>query len=405
MTNQYPVSISRICVRTASTALAFVVVLGAIQPAETQTYTVLYTFTGGTDGANPISRLVRDKQGNLYGTTGVGGDLSCGGGGGCGTVFKLDTTGVLTTLWSFTGGADGQYAAGGLVRDSAGNLYGTTLDSNPGFGTVFKVDSTGHHTVLHTFTGPDGESPQADLIRDAAGNLYGTAQFGGPHGMGVVFKLDSAANYTVLYDFRLRDGNNPYAGLIRDSKGNLYGTTFGGGTGHHNGTVFKLGRTGHETILLNFDGHSGGLWPESDLIRDSSGNLYGTTNRGGNPGCVQYGCGTVFKLDSSGHETVLYAFKRSGDGNSPNAGLVRDAQGNLYGATPTGGPYYGTLFKIDGTGKETILYHFHGSSDGEYPASGLIRDAAGNLYGTAALGGNFNCNPKYGCGVVFKLVP
>jgi uncharacterized repeat protein (TIGR03803 family) len=203
--------------------------------AQAQTYSVLYSFMGGADGANPYAGLVRDPSGNLYGTTTTGGYYSYG------VVFKVSETGKETVLYTFTGGADGGEPAAGLVRDAAGNLYGTTPESSPGAGVVFKVSETGKETVLYTFTGgADGSIPRARLVRDSAGNLYGTTFYGGSH-YGVVFKLDTTGKETVLYTFTGgADGRNPEAGLVRDAAGSLYGTTVLGGFSYGYGVVFEL---------------------------------------------------------------------------------------------------------------------------------------------------------------------
>jgi uncharacterized repeat protein (TIGR03803 family) len=220
--------------------------------------TVLYTFTGGTDGGGPQADLIRDKEGNLYGTTAYGGDPSCSP-YGCGTVFKVDTSGHETVLYSFTAtNGDGANPKAGLIRDAAGNLYGTTTDGGTagctgngftGCGTVFKLDINNKESILYSFTGTggDGGNPHAGLILDAAGNLYGTTSYGGFPGAGTVFMLDPSGKETVLYSFTGRlDGGGPY-GLVRDAAGNLYGTTIGGGNpkcgGGHGagcGVVFKI---------------------------------------------------------------------------------------------------------------------------------------------------------------------
>jgi uncharacterized repeat protein (TIGR03803 family) len=219
--------------------------------ASTGTESVLYSFTGGSDGKWPQGRLVRDSLGNLYGTTYGGGLMNCDGGlHGCGVVFKLDTTGMETVLYSFTGATDGASPTAGLIRDGAGNLYGTTyaggeancpLKGSAGCGVVFKVSKTGTMSVLHTFINSDGSNPAADLIRDSAGNLYGTTKFGGGSGFGTVFKLDSAGNETTLYSFMgTPDGVAPLAGLVKDTAGNLYGTASSGGVNDAPGIVFKI---------------------------------------------------------------------------------------------------------------------------------------------------------------------
>jgi uncharacterized repeat protein (TIGR03803 family) len=368
--------------------------------AQAQTLTVLYSFTGGADGYWPYAALIRDVAGNLYGTTFWGGAFDVG------TVFKVDSTGEETVLHSFTGGADGENPYAGLTGDAAGNLYGTTIGGGGnqpcnyyyGCGTVFELDATGKETVLHSFTdSPDGANPFAGLIRDAAGNLYGTTAGGGAFGFyGTVFKL-TTGKYEVLYSFTGgADGAGPAGGLIRDAAGNLYGTSGAGGASNQ-GTVFELDVTGKETVLYKFGhGNRDGAGPVGGLVSDATGNLYGATVLGGTSGI-----GTVFKVDSRGKGTVLHSFTGQPDGAFPRAGLVRDAKGNLYGTTSSGGAFdAGTLFKValNTTGKYEVLHSFTGA-DGANPYAALIRDAAGNLYGTTFGGGAF------GLGTVFKLTP
>jgi uncharacterized repeat protein (TIGR03803 family) len=328
--------------------------------------TVLHSFTGTAgDGANPAAALVLDSQGNLYGTTKDGGNLACGGGSGCGTVFKIDTTGQETVLYSFTGtGGDGAYPIGGLALDSAGNLYGTTeyggdpaCNTGGGCGTVFEIASTGQESVLYSFTetGGDGAVPAAGLVRDSQNNLYGTTEYGGNlacysgglGGCGTVFEVASTGTETVLHQFSFSDGGFPVARLVRDSQGNLYGTTTSGGHYGVGGTVFEFAATGQESVLYSFSGTGGdGESPEASVVRDSLGNLYGTTTLGGDLACNGgSGCGTVFMLSGSG-ETLLYTFTGA-NGAAPVAGLVRDTQGNLYGTTMNGGANdLGTVFKL-----------------------------------------------------------
>jgi uncharacterized repeat protein (TIGR03803 family) len=371
---------------------------------------VLYRFKGGTDGKYPYGSLTRDAKGNLYGTT------YFGGASGAGTVFRLGKTGKQKVLHSFTGGKDGGYPVAGVIMDAAGNLYGTTLQGGDfGAGTVFKVDTTGHETVLYTFTGAyDGAFPYAGLMMDAAGNLYGTASSGGfPPYTGLVFKLDTTGHETVLYYFMNKgDGAYPLAGVIMDANGNVYGTTYYGGTSGA-GTVFKVDGAGTETVLYSFTGGNDGSNPVAGVTMDGKGNLYGTTEFGGSsPDCGPLGCGVVFKLDTTNKETVLHTFGGAGgEGANPTAGLLLDAKGNLYGTTEYGGGGSngaGMAFKLDKTGKETKLEVFTGGTDGGFPYAGLIRDSAGNLYGTGQLGGNLSdCtnNISNGCGVVFKITP
>ncbi len=256
---------------------------------------ILHSFAGTPDGEDPRSILVRDSAGNLYGTTQYGGTQ-----GGFGTVFRLDTKGQLTLLHSFSGTPDGEDPYSGLLRDAGGNLYGTTLygGTGGGFGTVFKLNAKGKLTLLHSFAGtPDGEDPQAGLLRDAAGNLYGTTQYGGTNGgFGTVFKLSAKGKLTLLHSFgTIPDGQNPYARLIRDEAGNFYGTTFHGGT-YGDGTVFKLDTAGKLTVLHSFNNSPDGANPIAGLILDKSGNLYGTASQGGDLSCGFSGCGTVFEV-------------------------------------------------------------------------------------------------------------
>ncbi len=365
--------------QAAGAALALAILFGlavlATGTAQAQTYTesVLYSFAGPPDGAYPYAGLVRDAQGNLYGTTAHGGANSDG------AVFKLDTNGNETVLYSFMGGGDGANPQAGLVRDAQGNLYGTTWGGGAySDGTVFKLDTSGNETVLYSFTGTggDGTNSQAGLVRDAQGNLYGTTWGGGAYSLGTVFKLDITGKETVLHSFMGGgDGAQSYAGLARDAQGNLYGTTEYGGASNL-GTVFKLDATGEETVLYSFGENSGdGTGPTTGLVRDAQGNLYGTTAFGGDTACkvilYRSGCGTVFKLDTAGNETVLHSFTRTnGDGVGPLAGLVRDAQGNLYGTTNSGGSSgWGTVFKVDPTGNEIVLHSFTGTGEGtaHYP--------------------------------------
>jgi len=375
-------------------------------PPAAPSYTVLHSFTF-PDGARPAADLIRDSAGDLYGTTQNGGAY------GNGVVFKLSPTEALTVLYSFTGGADGGKPVAGLVRDGAGNLYGTAANGGVaptgecpnGCGVVFKVSPTGTETVLHSFTGPDGVIPYSGLVRDRAGNLYGTTANGAASGDGVVFKLSPAGTETVLYSFTGgADGAVPVAGLMRDGAGNLYGTTqYGGASG--NGVVFELIRcdtapSGYDfKVLYAFTEQKDGYLPQGGVVQDAVGNLYGTASRGG-----YWDVGVVFKLSLTGAETILHTFNGA-DGDDPVAGLIRDSAGNLYGTTYSGAYGGGVVFKVSPSGTETVLYSFTGGADGAYPLAGLVRDGAGNLYGTTQFGGAGHCEYGSGCGVVFRLTP
>jgi uncharacterized repeat protein (TIGR03803 family) len=361
----------------------------AAQRSHAQAYTVLYQFNG-TDGQSPYAHVTLDKTANLYGTTLDGGAHRQG------VVFKLSGTSE-TVLHSFAPGKSGTNPLRGVNVDSTGNVYGTlSLGGSFGSGAVFKVNTNGQEIVLYSFTGgADGDQPQSDLVLDTAGNIYGTTALGGASGYGTIFKVDIHRKQTVLHSFSGgADGQYPHAGLVQDSAGNLYGTT-GGDDAQTFGTVFKIDPTGNETVLYRFTGGTDGALPMGALIRDSAGNLYGTTYYGG------AGYGVVFKLDPNGNETVLYKFAGTKDGSHPLSRLALDTAGNLYGTTELGGQFnLGTVFELNGLGSETVLHSFAGRklSDGAYPEAGVIRDSNGNLYGTTSSGGLRN-------GIVFKLTP
>jgi uncharacterized repeat protein (TIGR03803 family) len=355
---------------------------------------VIYSFAGGTDGMDPEAGLLRDSKGNLYGTTLSGGTT------GWGTVFRLTAAGTEKILYSFTGGADGGNPTASLIADSQGNLYGTTFNggTSGGDGTVFRLNSAGE-SVLYRFTGgTDGAHPRGGLVRDSQGNLYGTTGAGGQYGLGVVFKVTPGGQETVLHSFNNADGSGPEASLILDSQGNLYGTTAFGGITVLFGTVFKVTTAGAFTSLYKFGGSGDGQNPTSPLIRDEQGNLYGTTENGG-----AKGGGTVYKLTPSGRETILYNFTGGADGAMPEGSLVRDGAGNLYGTTIAGGntncaPSCGVVYKLTPAGQEQVLYSFDTFS-GAAPNAGLTPDGKGGAYGTTTHGGaNF-------AGTVYQVGP
>lgn len=378
-----------------ATTLAFIAALSlyAAQIAQAQTEQVLYRFAGQPDGEDPNGSLVFDAKGDLYGTT------FAGGSSGQGTAFRLTQAGAETVLYSFTGGTDGVGPAAGLVRLN-GKLYGTAATGGTdAIGTIFALTATGHESTITSFSTADGGGyPEARLIRDKDGNLYGTnSGFFGTHGEGAVFKVTKTGAVSMVHKFTgPPDGAFPCGSLVQDA-GNLYGTTYGGGASDQ-GTVFRIAPDGTETVLYNFTGVADGARPCGDLIRDSQGNLYGTTTGGGRPAY-----GTVFKLTPTGQETVLHNFKGR-DGAYPVGGLLRDTQGNLYGMTTLGGRRdKGVAFKLSASNKMTLLHTFRGGKDGANPVGGLVMDKQGNLYGATDAGGNSNCSG--GCGVIFKLIP
>jgi uncharacterized repeat protein (TIGR03803 family) len=405
------------------------------QPAQAQNYKfkVLHTFHGASnDGAAPWGVLVCDRAGNFYGTTTSGGSGRgfCTNYGGCGTAFKFDKSGKEIWLHSFTF-PKGWSPETGLLLDKSGNLYGTTYAGGDtscdsiGCGTIFGLSAAGKETVLHKFKGsPDGQFPtEQPLVEDPSGNFYGTTGLGGEYGLGSIFEIDKAGTETVLYSFTgYSDGAGPI-GVILDTSGNLYGVAFDGGIAFGNsgyGVAFELDASRKFSVLHTFDGGDGAN-PQSALIFDSEGNLYGTTQNGGSGECGGTGCGAVFELSpqSGGgwSESVLYAFcSLSGcvDGEKPLFGpLAMDTAGNIYGTTYFGGAGggcrpsgCGVVFKLDISHHETVLHSFTGRKDGAFPITGVILDNAGNLYGTAVNGGDLNCQPKYdGCGTLFRIAP
>jgi uncharacterized repeat protein (TIGR03803 family) len=275
----------------------------------------------------------------------------------------------------------------------------------------------------------DGRWPNAGLISDLAGNLYGTTSAGGAtcrlYGCGTVFKVAPDGTETVLHAFTAsNDGSGPYSGLIANADGNLYGTTATGGSDgcggidYGCGTLFRISAAGNEKVLYAFGGGSDGAYPMAGVVADKKGNLYGTTSDGGGgTQCiVQFGgCGTVFRIDRKGRETVLYAFSGGSDGANPLAGLVIDKAGNLFGTTAYGGntsacnqgasPGCGTVFEIAADGTEKTLYPFNGGNDGWSPVASLTEDKDGNLYGTTEAGGSTTACNGVGCGIVFEIAP
>jgi len=318
-------------------------------------------------------------------------------------------------IYSFAGSGDGEYTDTELVMDSAGNLYGTSVQGGIyGGGTVFQVTPAGVHTVLYDFTGgADGGEPYKGVTLDAQGNLYGTAVTGGggscEGGCGVTFKLSNSGGVwtqSVIHTFTGgKDGSGPGSPVAIDEQGNVYGTTPTGGA-NGMGVVYQLrpGATGGWTlrVIHTFTGGSdGGGGSASRLMIDATGNLYGVCTVGGTNGF-----GTVYKMSSVQGKwqfTTLYAFKDQPDGALPYGGVISDKAGNLYGTTYYAGVHdLGTVYKLthsNGTWTESVLYSFKGGTDGASPISSLVADAAGNLYGTTSDGGAAACV----CGVIFKL--
>ncbi len=407
--------------------------------SSTGTYTVLYSFKGSSsDGANP-NGLIQGSNGNFYGTTIQGGYGATVGGTQeqYGTLFEITPDGAETILHLFgASSGDGYSPAVGVIQASNGNLYGTTQlggtnssceegeAGDLGCGTIFEYSpSSGTYTVLYSFGGTGDGADPANLILGSDGNLYGTTIEGGTstncssYGCGTAFEFNLTTDpgtETVLYSFvgGSTDGADPQGGLIQGSDGNFYGTTYEGGA-NDTGTIYRITPAGSapasETVLYSFGGPSGGkdgadsINPDTGVIQGSDGNLYGTANLGG-----ANNEGTIFMYSlTSATETVLYSFE--GDGSNvvgPN-GLIQGSNGNLYGTTGAGGTNCstshgcGTLFMFSpGSSTYTVLYNFGNfSTDGEGPGAGVIQTSNGDLYGTTVGGGTSED------GTVFEFAP
>jgi len=403
------------CVLACSAALA---VIFAADGALASGYSIVHNFAGSPDGSAPGAAMIMDSTGNLYGTTFEGGTgTNCTR--GCGTVFKISTKGKKTILYSFQGNTDGAGPSSRLIRDKAGNLYGTTEYGGDGIdctncGTVFKLAPDGTEAVLNQFVaGTDGAAPTGDLVMDGKGNLFGTTSAGGgsmncTEGCGTVYEDVVGGDEKVLYAFTGgNDGSGPTSGLMQDAKGNFYGTTYSGGA-NNLGTVFKLSRVQgvwKEKVLHSFKGSDGSA-PATGVIADTAGNLFGTTSMGAflGTGCSQ-GCGTVFELTTGGTVKTLHAFKGPNkDGALAGGDLVRDGAGNLYAITLEGGAKnMGTVFKLAPGGTLTLLHSFGTiTNDGGFPLSALVANPTGRLFGTTYAGGS-STNCSGGCGTVFSI--
>jgi uncharacterized repeat protein (TIGR03803 family) len=423
-------ALKRHCLPSSAGALVVTIALLLtllLAPVAQAQFSVIHNFTNGGDGATPYGGLTMDPAGNLYGTA------SAGGANGDGTVYKMSFRGsnwILTPLYAFQNGADGNTPTSGVARASNGVLYGSAFSGGAyGVGTVFKLTppptvgssalAPWKETTLYSFTGSsDGANPDmigGRLALDHAGNLYGTALNGGDlscpsgiSGCGTVFQLSpSNGGWTesTLHTFlgSPNDGATPYGDVILDTAGNVYGMTISGGSNNPPtgfGTLFQLTPSGSGwsgTILWNFCGPSScldGANPSGGLVLDASGNLYGASYN------------AVLELVKSGggfSGNLLYTSLCC----YPNGNLIWDGAGNLYGTNAIGGAFgYGNVFELSPSGGQywtyTSLYDFTGGSDGGEPFGTLVFDAAGDLYGTASMGGSGgSCSG--GCGVVFKI--
>jgi uncharacterized repeat protein (TIGR03803 family) len=350
--------------------------------------TTLHKFTGGDDGGYPYGGVCQGSDGYFYGTT------EAGGTNGYGTVFKISTNGILTTLFSFTGANDGANPEAGLVQGSDGYLYGTT-GSNPTntYGTVFKMSTNGSLTTLYKFTGGnDGCCPQAGLVQGGDGYFYGTTDGGGADQSGTVFRIGTNGTLTTLYSFTgFNDGYSP-RGLVQGSDGYFYGTTVGPVVLDKTilwGTVFKISASGELTTLYSFTGGKDGASPMGGLVMGRDGSFYGTTKVANT-----YQGGTVFKISSEGTFSSLYLFAGGNDGWAPDS-LVQGSDGYFYGTTRGATNNGGTLFKMSTDGALANLYSFIGN-DGWWP-NRLVQGSDSNFYGTTTYGGT------NGRGTVFRI--
>ncbi len=402
----------------------------AAMPVSADSLKIIHTFVAVQKGARPAAALTSDSTGTLYGTT------YTGAADGNGTVFQLSPPSagskkwVQTVLHRFsTNVKNGIYPDSSVIPDAQGNLYGTTSEGGTNdAGVVFELVRPANEgdrwkeIVLHRFTGgTDGGTPHGTLVFGPDGDLYGTAGFGGTIGAGLVYKLSPRGSghwkETILFNFgNDAGGGYPYSRLIFDAAGNIYGTTLNGGNAG-NGVVFELSPPTNggsaqwtETVLHSFDDANDGVEPRMGVIMDSAGNLYGTTESGGN-----IGYGTIFEVSppaggrrQTWTETVIYNFGFSPDGGSPGlSGLVMDGSGNLFGTSEVGGTlHHGVVFKLAPPAQgsdawtESVLHTFADSPDGAQPEAGLTFGVDGVLYGTTFYGGTSSES-----GTVFKITP
>ncbi|HLY05643.1 MAG TPA: choice-of-anchor tandem repeat GloVer-containing protein [Rhizomicrobium sp.] len=387
-------------------SVCFGVILATATGAAAAHVRTLYSFGADNGGRVPEAAPIFGDGGNLYGTTSESGQS-----GTCGTVYRLAPDGTETQLHIFNCSEPGDPVAP-LISDRNGNLFGTTYSGIFLSGGIFEIASDGSYSLLYQFSGEngDGANPGGALL-ERNGQFYGTTNYGGgAPNAGIVFRMAKGGTPVPIYTFSGgSDGANSNATLIADRKGNLYGTTQRGGStgcsssyGPGCGVVFRLSPKGKETVLHTFMGGVDGIWPQSGVVADADGNLYGTTWEGGST-LYTYGCGTVYRITPESEESVLHAFRCGKDGSAPYASLLVDAKGNVYGTATHGGNENacaggcGTVFKITPDGRFSVLLAFVRGKDGSGAYSSLIEDRKGRLYGTTLYGG------EYDYGVVFRL--
>lgn len=370
-----------------------------------QTFTSLGNFHW-RNGADPISvSLAQGVDGSFYGTT------SQGGANRTGTVFRLRAD-AIETVYSFCDQVDCNGGSGpqsGIILGTDGNMYGTTtIGGSYGYGVVFKISQNGTLATLHNFVPTEASDPNAPLAEGVDGDFYGTSITGGINGYGSIFTVTPAGQLTVLYSFcaqaNCADGSYPRSGLALGPDGNFYGLTTSGGANTYYGTVFKITPQGSLTTLHSFD-NSDGDYPIGTLVLGSDGNFYGVTADGG-----ENQDGTVFKMTTAGQLMTLHNFA-GGDGVQPYAGLIQATDGRFYGTTAGGGdlgchtPYgegCGTVFAMTSDGVVTTLHAFE-FTDGYAPNGALLQGTNGLVYGVTGGGGVSSNWPSGGYGTVFSL--
>lgn len=333
----------------------------------------------------------------------------------------------LSNQYSFTGLDDGAAPTTALVQGSNGHFYGTAaLGGTNGNGTVFRLDSSGSIATLHAFSSSDGSFPYTSFFEGSNGFFYGITQWGGANNQGTIFKIGSSGNLTTVYSFTGgSDGGQP-TGLIEAEDGYLYGTTWAGGISNR-GTVFRLDLSGNLQTLYSFSGGADGAGPDAPLVQATGGYFYGTTENGGDLLCQIWpgaGCGTIFRIDSTGTLVTLHSFSGGSDGANPALGaLIQAGDGSFYGTTWFGGnpscvvstngyTGCGTIFKMDSAGQVTTLHQFSGGVEGGVPVAALLQGSDGDFYGVTTAGGDSSCrvvssstnySAYIGCGTVFKM--
>lgn len=338
-----------------------------------QSFNVLYSFGGSGEPQMPQSSMTQGLDGNLYGTTPLGGQDQDG------TTFGISVQGTPGLVYSFTG-TSGLQPYGGLTLAADGNFYGTASGGGTSnCGIIFRITNAGNLQVLYNFTcGSDGGSPYARPIQGTDGNLYGTTTAGGANSCGTIYQLTSSGQLNVIHNFVRNQGYFTPAPLIQGVDGNLYGTTESGGYG--SGAVFSVSTSGKFNTLYTFSG-SDGAAPQAPLVQANNGIFYGTTSAGG------IGFGTVFQITPSGQFQPLHNFNQS-DGALPLAGLIQGTDGYLYGTTDEGGTAdAGVIFRMTMKGKIGLLYSFDGNTAAN-PEASLVQDTDGTFFGTSQLGGS-----------------